>query len=179
MSRIEKALEKAAQLRGNAVPPKGLRQRDVRYPHAPRQTVGTTPIDDPYLVAYRDPASPASEEYKKLKARIVMSTKQESFKNMLLVTSAVGGEGKSITAANLALSLSQDYDHSVLLVDADVRKPSLSKLFNIPTDIGLSGCMEDDRAIGSALIKLGNGNLSFLPSGKLHDNPFELFCSHR
>jgi protein-tyrosine kinase len=179
MSRIEKALEKAAQLRGDDGTQKRSGQRDVRYQHAPRQTVGTTPIDDPYLVAFRDPASPASEEYKKLKSRIVMLTKQESFKNTLLVTSAVGGEGKSITAANLALSLSQDYDHSVLLVDADVRKPSLSKLFNVKTGIGLSDCIEDDRDIGSALIKLGNGNLTFLPSGKRPDNAVELFSSQR
>ena len=179
MSRIEKALEKAAQLRGDDGTPKGPRQRDIHYRQASRQTTGTMRLDDPHLVAYRDPASPASEESKKLKARIVMTTKQESFKDMLLVTSAVGGEGKSITAANLALSLSQDYDHSVLLVDADVRKPSLSKLFNITSNSGLSDCIEDDRDIGSALIKLGNGNLTFLPSGKRHDNAAELFSSQR
>lgn len=179
MSRIEKALEKAARLRGDDFTSKGSQQRDVHYRHASRQTTGTALTDDPYLVGGRYPATPVSEEYKKLKATIVKLTKQEPFKNMLLVTSAIGGEGKSLTAANLALSLSQDYDHSVLLVDADVRKPSLHKLFNVTPESGLSDCVDDDRDIGSALIKLGNGNLTLLPSGKRHDNPVELFSSQR
>jgi len=179
MSRIEKALEKAARLRGDDITPKRPQERDVHYLQAPRQGTKIASMGVPRLVAFHDPASPVSEEYKKLKARIVSLTKQESFKNMLLVTSAIGGEGKSITAANLALSLSQDYDHSVLLVDADVRKPTLHKLFNVTPGIGLSDCVDDDRDLGSAFIKIGNGNLTLLPSGKRHDNPVELFSSQR
>jgi exopolysaccharide/PEP-CTERM locus tyrosine autokinase len=106
-------------------------------------------------------------------------TRREPFKNVLLVTSSVGGEGKSITAANLALSLARDYDHSVLLIDADTRKPSLHTLLNVKPGIGLSDCVADNVDVGSALVKVGNDNLKFLPSGRKIENPVELFSSQK
>ena len=180
MSRIENALEKAARLRGNEF-------RGEKVPtnsgNRERKTAGTAgniiPVENPYLVAAREPSSPATEEYKKLKSAIIRMTKENPQKNMILVTSAVGGEGKSLTAANLALSLSQDYDHSVLLIDADLRKPALDKLFNVSPEYGLSDCIAEDRDIGSALVTLGNGNLSFLSAGTRKENPVELFSSQR
>ena len=180
MSRIENALEKAARLRSSEVPSEkdpaitGSRERKIA------STAGKViPIDNPYLAAFCEPASPASEEYKKLKSAIIRMTKKDPQRRTILVTSAVGGEGKSITAANLALSLSQDYDHSVLLIDADLRRPALHHLFNVSPDSGLSDCIAEDRDIGSALLTLGNGNLSFLPSGKRKENPVELYSSQR
>jgi len=181
MSRIEKALEEASRLRSD--------NRETREPHettAPPErkirhaAAGAAPIDNPYLVAYNKPHSPAAEEYKKLKSQIITMTKQDPQKNVILVTSAVGGEGKSVTTANLALSLAQDYDHSVLLIDADMRKPTLHELFQVTPGIGLSDCVAEDLDIGSALITLGNGNLSFLSSGKQgKKNPVELVSSQR
>ncbi len=179
MSRIEKALENATRLGGDTVAFQGHRQDDIYHRQRPHHAPGGLSIDNPYLVAGHGQTTPASEEYKKLKARIVKMTKGESFRNMLLVTSAIGGEGKSITAANLALSLSQEYDHSVLLIDADLRKPSLHKLFNVPPGTGLSDCVENDLDVGSSLVKIGNGNLTLLPAGKQSVNPVELFSSQR
>ncbi len=180
MSRIENALEKASKLRdghtgsGRSQETDAHRQRKISQAAA-----GAVPIDNPYLVAYHKPHSPASEEYKKLKSLIIRMTKQEPRKNVILVTSAVGGEGKSLTAANLALSLSQDYDHSVLLIDADLRKPALHRLFQVTPESGLSDCVAEDRDIGSSLITLGNGNLTFLSSGKRSEDPVELVSSQR
>lgn len=180
MSRIEKALEKAVQLRSGELRSEKAPTTSGHREGRSARTVGTAvPIDNPYLVAFREPASPASEEYKKLKSSIIRMTKQEPQKNMILVTSAVGGEGKSITAANLALSLSQDYDHSVLLIDADQRKPTLHRLLQVTPDRGLSDCIAEDRDIGSAIVTIGNGNLSFLSSGTRKENPVELFSSQR
>jgi exopolysaccharide/PEP-CTERM locus tyrosine autokinase len=180
MSRIENALEKASKLRdGNYVTGISKETDAHRQRKISQAAAGAVPIDNPYLVAYHKPHSPASEEYKKLKSLIIKMTKQEPEKNVVLVTSAVGGEGKSITAANLALSLSQDYDHSVLLIDADMRKPTLHRLFQVAPDSGLSDCVAEGRDIGSALITLGNGNLTFLSSGKRIENPVELVSSQR
>ncbi len=175
MSRIEDALEKASRLRRNP-PSRG------QVPHNGDAT-GTNnhrngSIDHPFLVTSRNKFSPVSEEYKKLKARIMRITKQEPFRNLLLVTSSVGGEGKSLTAANLALSLAHDYDHSVLLIDADTRKPSLHTLLNVKPGIGLADCVDNDLDIGSALIRVGN-NLQFLAPGKKIENPVELFSSQK
>ncbi len=136
-------------------------------------------IEHPHLVSSRSAFSPVAEEYKKLKARVMRMTRQEAFRNVLLVTSAVGGEGKSVTAANLALSLSRDYDHSVLLIDADTRKPSLHSFLNVKPEIGLSDCVLDDIDVGKAMIKAGNGNLRFIGAGRKSDNPVELFASLR
>ncbi len=180
MSRIENALEKASRLRDSK---KATGESQETVAHRERKAVQAVaqaiPIDNPYLVAYHKPHSPVAEEYKKLKSLIITITKREPEKNVILVTSSVGGEGKSITAANLALSLSQDFDHSVLLIDADMRKPTLHRLFNVTHESGLSDCVAEGRDISSALITLGNGNLTFLSSGKRIDNPVELVSSQR
>jgi protein-tyrosine kinase len=179
MIRTENALEKSSRLRRSP----GIAEQARRPSAAPAGGNGqlhtSAGIAHPYLVTCRDSFSPVSEEYKKLKARVMRMTKQEPFRNVLLVTSSVGGEGKSVTAANLALSLSRDYDHSVLLIDADTRKPSLHALLNVKPGIGLSDCVVDDIDIASALIKMDNGNLQFLPSGQKNENPVELFSSQK
>ncbi len=180
MSRIENALEKASRMRnGSDATEKPRQSVDQRHRRPALQSPGPLQDVDPHLIAHSDSAAVVSEEFKKLKAMIIKMTKQESFKNMLLVTSSVGGEGKSTTAANLALSLAQEYDHSVLLIDADMRKPTLHRLFNVTPGIGLSDCVSDERDIASALVKIGNGNLMFLPPGKRTENPVELFSSQR
>lgn len=169
MSKTETALEKAAKLRST----KNMSER-------PRQlSPGTAYRDNPYLVTISDPTSPVAEEYRKLKSSLIRLTKKDQFKNVLLVTSSVGGEGKSITALNLALSLSQDYDHSVLLIDADLRMPSLQRYLNVTAETGLSDCLVDGIDVGAALIRIGEGNLTFLPSGKKNEKPVELFSSKK
>lgn len=178
MSRTENALEKASRVRrGDA----GQEPRNGDAGAADSRFNGSRrgPIDHPHLVTSRNKFSPVSEEYKKLKARVMRMTKQEPFRNVLLVTSSVGGEGKSVTAANLALSLARDYDHSVLLIDADTRKPSLHSLLNLKPGPGLADCVADDLDPGQALIKVGNGNLRFLGPGMKIDNPVEMFSSQK
>lgn len=175
MSRTENALEKASRMR--RTPGRTEYSQAVPDPGGNGDVHGR--IDHPFLVTTRDTFSPVCEEYKKLKARIMRMTKQEPFKNVLLVTSSVGGEGKSITAANLAVSLSHDYDHSVLLIDADTRKPSLHTLLKVKPGTGLSDCVTDDIEVGTALINVGNGNLKFLSAGTKNENPVELFSSHK
>ncbi len=167
MSRVDNNVERHTRLRAGNNGGQGPQSDSVPEIH------------HPHLLTSRTVFSPVLEEYKKLKARVMRLTKQEPFRNVLLITSAVGGEGKSVTAANLALSLARDYDHSVLLIDADTRKPSLHSLLNIKPGLGLSDCLSDDIDIASALIKVGNGNLQFLPSGRKTENCVELFSSHR
>ncbi len=173
MSRTEDIVEKVRLPRSGA-----NAERSEQVPAA-RNNKPHSRIEHPFLVTSRNSFSPICEEYKKLKARVMRMTKQEPFKNVLLVTSSVGGEGKSITAANLAFTLSRDYDHSVLLIDADTRRPSLHALLNVTPGLGLSDCIAEDIDVGSVLVKAGSGNLQFLPPGKKVDNPVELFSSQK
>ena len=179
MSRIEEALEKAAQLRidptpimsaGRTFPKKHL------PPPLPTQTIKVT---NRLLVTANDPHTPAAEEYRKLKSIIVKLTQGEHFKNMLMVTSSIGNEGKSITALNLALSLAQEHDHTVVLVDADIRKPAIHDYLGLENKLGLTECLRDGRDVKDALINTGIGRLSVLPAGRMVQNPAEIFSSQR
>lgn len=181
MSRIEEALEKAAQLR-NGRPVKVPPLVTTPPPAHPDRTTDTSvgiKVTNPLLVAASDPLTPIAEEYRKLKSALVSLTKGESFRNMLMVTSAVSCEGKSITALNLALSLAQDYDHTVLLVDADLRKPSLHSYLGLEPRAGLSECLREGVPLEDLLCRTGIGKLSFLPAGKEMANPAELLSSQK
>ena len=179
MSRIEKALEKAAQIRepegvrGNGEPPVSAR-REIPGENDPV----TYRTDNPFLVTVRDPRSPVAEEYRKLKTMVLKLTKKD-FRNMLAVTSPLGGEGKSITSVNLAVMLAQEYGQTVLLIDADLRKPSLGRYLGIETEFGLGDCLADKVDAGKAMVKTGIPKLSFLSSGRGVPNPAELLSSYR
>jgi protein-tyrosine kinase len=179
MSRIEKALEKANKLREKKdienVPGPEVKGASFGYP----DTEVSINLTNPYLVTITGAASPITEEYRKLKSMIVKLTTRETFLNTLMVTSALAGEGKSLTALNLAVTLAQDHDHTVLLVDADLRQPSLHRLLDIESPVGLSDCLTNGTDISRALIKTGIGKLVVLPSGKVIANPVELLLSKK
>jgi protein-tyrosine kinase len=179
MSRIEEALEKANKLRGtgniDAAPAEAASA-------AVNNFAGTTPpirVDNPYLLTITEPDSPVTEEFRKLKSVIVNITKKGTFKNALMVTSSVAGEGKSLTALNLAITLAQEYDHTVLLVDADLRQPSITDYLGIPPQTGLSDCLSNGNDVGSVLIKTGIGKLMILSAGSRVSNPVELLSSNK
>ncbi|MFZ5997648.1 MAG: XrtA-associated tyrosine autokinase [Nitrospirota bacterium] len=182
MSRIEKALEKAVQLRGTESEGGADEQAPVSKPAFKRERVvplRELTVDSPYIITITEPASPIAEEYRKLKSLIVKQTKLGGFQNTIMVTSSLGWEGKSITALNLAVTLSQEYDHTVLLVDADLRKPSLHGYFKLMPEIGLADCLLDEAALGDALIQTGIGKLALLPAGKRVKDPVELLSSQK
>jgi exopolysaccharide/PEP-CTERM locus tyrosine autokinase len=185
MSRIEEAMEKAARMRDARGGDPVAGKETVKAPFTPstptRYQVPETKItvDSPMLVTATDPHSPTAEEYRKLKSVLVSLTRQDPFRNTLMVTSSVSGEGKSVTAVNLAISLAQEFDHTVLLVDADLRKPSLHGYFGLEPKSGLSDCLQHGVDPGEVLIRTGIGKLTLLPSGKPVRNPAELLSSQR
>ena len=79
--------------------------------------------------------SAAVEQYRKLAATLHLANVEQELK-VIMVTSAVPGDGKTLTAANLALTLSESYRRRVLLVDADLRRPSLYDIFQLPNMVG-------------------------------------------
>lgn len=179
MSRIEEALEKASKLRTESTLELFTEKKAAQIHTPPPMTATGITVVNPLLVTVNDPHTQAAEEYRKLKSVIVNLTKEGSFLNMLMVTSSIGGEGKSLTALNLALSLAQEFDHTVLLVDADIRKPSIHNYLGIENSAGLTDCLLNEIDVKDALIRTGIGKLSFLPAGRSVPNPAEVFNSQR
>jgi exopolysaccharide/PEP-CTERM locus tyrosine autokinase len=137
------------------------------------------PINNPFLVVPGSTNNPAAEEYRKLKSLVLRLTKREKFLNTLLITSAGSNEGKTLTALNLAIVLAQEYDHSVLLVDADLRRPSVHRYLGIHPEAGLAQCLQDNVPVSRALVKTGLGRLVVLPAGNAVADPVELLSSSR
>lgn len=185
MSRIEEALKKASQMRDTAhraSTPKPLSEEVVNQ-KLKESTVTAEAIErvkgQHLLVSMNDNVSPAAEEFRKLKQNLVRLSKKNGFHNTVLVTSGTVAEGKSVTATNLAISLAHEFDHTVLLVDADIRRPSINHLLNLENTYGLADCLNDGTDVGKALVPTGIGKLTFLPAGTPTANPGELLSSKR
>lgn len=107
------------------------------------------------------------------------STKVEDG-NLIMITSAFAGEGKTFISINLALSMARERDHHVIFVDADVAKPHVSEVFGLASEKGLLDFIEDDSLIVNSLIIPTNiDGLSVLPAGRPRPNATELLASSR
>ncbi|MGL5869560.1 CpsD/CapB family tyrosine-protein kinase [Clostridium chrysemydis] len=126
------------------------------------------------LIVEAQPKSISAEKYRVLRTNIQYSSIDKEIRR-LVVTSAEPGEGKSTTAGNLALAFSQD-NKKVLLIDCDLRKPSVHKKFKISNTLGLSDVIINKEKIQEA-IQERNENLDVLSAGKLPPNPSELLGS--
>jgi exopolysaccharide/PEP-CTERM locus tyrosine autokinase len=98
--------------------------------------------------------------------------------NLIMVTSALPGEGKSFTAVNLAISIAMELDNTVMLVDADVARPSVLTMLGLPPAEGLLDVVKDDSLdISQVLLHTNVEKLSILPSGTSHPRATELLAS--
>ncbi len=138
----------------------------------------TNPEISENLVVIKNPLSHVAEEYRKLRTTIFEATEGTSA-NTILVTSSMSGEGKSLTSANLAASISLKSDHSVLLIDADLRRPTLHKYFNLTPEKGLIDYLRGEAELDEVLLSIDIGNMLLLPAGKPTANPVELLTSNR
>jgi protein-tyrosine kinase len=103
--------------------------------------------------------------------------------NLIMITSALAGEGKSFTAVNLALSIANELDHTVMLVDADVARPSVMRMLGLAGSDGvieapgLLDVLEGRVEMASALLKTNVDKLTLLPSGTPHQRATEMLAS--
>jgi capsular exopolysaccharide synthesis family protein len=116
------------------------------------------------------------EQYRRL-AGVLHELQLDKGLKSLLVTSAVPGEGKTFTVSNLALTLSESFKRRVLLIDADLRRPSVHEVFRLPNKAGLSDMLRSE-ASGLPMLQLSK-NLSVLPAGSLDRNPMAALTSAR
>jgi capsular exopolysaccharide synthesis family protein len=132
----------------------------------------------PDLITLSDPRSPAAEAYRTLRTNLYFSSLDQALET-LVVTSAAPGDGKSTTLSNLAVTMAQG-EKRAILVDADLRQPSLHSYFGVSNNLGLTTMAVDDDALADPpLVATAVDNLWLLPSGPLPPNPAEILGSRR
>lgn len=130
------------------------------------------------LIVLKQPRAPIAEAYRILRTNLRFSG-LENTGGLLLVTSANPGEGKTTTSANLAIALAQA-GKRVVLVDVDLRRPSLYKFFGVSNDVGLSQLfLEDGASSETVALSTPVPGLRLVPSGPLPPNPSEMLESKR
>ncbi len=139
-----------------------------------------------HTMGFVTPAAPrslAADEFRVIKRPLLDNASGKSAApvangNLIMVTSAMPGEGKSFTAINLAMSMAMELDYRVLLVDADVAKPSLMKTLGLPPSSGLLDLLLDKRTdMADVMLRTNVEKLTLLPSGTPHPRATELLAS--
>jgi exopolysaccharide/PEP-CTERM locus tyrosine autokinase len=198
MSLIERALNKARDgaapapvaggIRVGAEPPPSVppsaavpaRSPAPRRAEAPELQVTDSLLAGAGLLAPPDQQRQVTSEYRQIKRRLLAEIQAGSANRMVLMASALPGEGKSFSSANLAFSLALEPDFTVVLVDADVIKPNLSRVFGL---LGRPGLMDAavDRSVDveSLIVSTNIEGLSILPAGRTDANATEHFASSR
>jgi len=130
------------------------------------------------LITLADPRSPAAEAYRTLRTNLTFAALDKPIET-LVVTSAAPGEGKSTSLANLAVTMAQG-ERRTILVDADLRRPSLHEILGLSNDRGLTTMFVEPQALRRPpLAETDVENLLLLPSGPLPPNPADLLGSRR
>ena len=135
------------------------------------------------LICPEAPRTRIADEYRVIKRPLIENAMGKGASpikdgNLIMVTSALPGEGKTFTAANLALSIAMELDNTVMLVDADVARPTLLSRFGLPPSRGLLDVLVDDSvSLSHVLLRTNVEKLTFLPSGTQHPRATELLAS--
>jgi capsular exopolysaccharide synthesis family protein len=127
------------------------------------------------LITAQNVKSPITEQYRTIRTNIQFTSIDTELKT-IMVTSTGPAEGKSTTAANLAVVFSQQ-GKSVLLVDADLRKPTVHYTFNLTNTFGFTSVLTKQLSIEEAIVESNASNLCLLSSGPIPPNPAELMGS--
>jgi capsular exopolysaccharide synthesis family protein len=127
------------------------------------------------LIALSDQHSAGAERFTTLASRLRYAQRRHSLRK-LLVTSAIPGEGKTLMCANIAITLAATLQRT-LIIDADLRKPSISRLLNVESNSGLSDWWERGEAVAGSLVRAKQVPLWVLPAGKELERPASLLQS--
>lgn len=188
MERIKQALERAraerqqgqsseAQAADQATSNvKELPSQEVKYSQTRNIEVSNTKMRSQRLVSGFDPCE-FTDAYKMLRTQVLQRLNENNW-NVLAITSPGAGEGKTLTALNLAASIAMEVDYTVLLVDANLRHPNLHEHLGIPGGRGLSNYLKDDTPLSELLVHpKGIDHLTVLPGGQAMQNSAELLNS--
>ncbi|MDP3872647.1 MAG: XrtA-associated tyrosine autokinase [Methyloversatilis sp.] len=140
-------------------------------------------LDSMGIVVPSSPRSQIAEEFRVIKRPILANAHGKGAApvdngNLIMVTSSVPGEGKSFNSINLAMSIAMELDNRVLLVDADVARPSILNLLGLPPAKGLMDVLLDKNvSLPDVLLRTNIEKLTLLPAGMPHKNATELLAS--
>ncbi len=174
MSMIKKALQRARKDRheeGHRIP---VEQAASEMPGLAEKARGDTrtkaiSLDHSHIEKHRI-VMPSGDPkildcYNLLRTQVLQRTRDKGYRT-IMVTSAVAGEGKTVTAVNLAMSIARDVQHTVLLVDTDLRNPQIHHYLGCNATRGLSDYILDDVPLAELLVNPGIGKMVVLPAGK-------------
>jgi capsular exopolysaccharide synthesis family protein len=200
MSKIHQALLKADQVRqGRKDLVEGIKRQVIPPPSSEESKIENEAASSPEtlapmtstissveldiqagskLVSYLDPKSIASEQYRALKTKVFQLHQAHGFKT-LLVTGAGISEGKTTTATNLALTMAQEINLKVLLMDGDLRRPSIHRFLGIRTPFGLSDYLSEKCSVEQMIYGTQLKNFRVVLAGPTPHNPAELLNSQR
>lgn len=178
----------AAEQPAVLVPAHRAVEPEVPKESAPRRESRSVAIDLGRLMAmgYLTPDTPRTQladEFRVIKRPLLSNATGRSAApvergNLIMVTSAMPGEGKTFTAINLAMSIAMELDHTVLLVDADVARPAVLERLGLQSSKGLLDLLTDPQIeLPDVLLKTNVDKLSILPAGTHHDRATELLAS--
>ena len=128
---------------------------------------------EPRLVAITHPHSTYCEEYRSLRTQVLHKSQRQKLQS-IVVASANPGEGKSVTALNLSWLLAQTDGVTALIIDSDLRMPSLTDYLGIETDKGLSDILSGHATLRESIIRLEPAGLHLLPGGEARSDVAEL-----
>ncbi len=152
---------------------------EPKYKNGSFNAPNSLPIGiNPSLITLLKPHSAASEQFRQLKTNILFPEKGEAPRT-IMITSASPHEGKSFVSVNLAISIAQSIDEFVLLMDCDLRSPSIADLFGFERAQGLSEYLSSEISLASVLKKTFIDKLTILPGGSIPPNPSELLSSEQ
>ena len=169
----------AARHPGPAMSPSG--DRDA-LPQSRRVDLDLVVIAASGIVTPNAPRSQMADQYRVIKRPLIANAvgrgaASVSHGNLIMVTSALPGEGKSFTSINLAMSIASELDHTVMLVDADVARPSVLRMLGLEQGPGLLELLEGKTDMASVLLRTNVDKLTLLPSGSPHPKATELLAS--
>ena len=133
---------------------------------------------EPHLIAITEPRSPECEQFRSLRTRLLQAGERER-KRAFVITSAGVGEGKTLTALNLAWLLAQTDGVKALIIDADLRQPCAADYLGIETEVGLSEVLTGQTRFTEAIVKLEPSGLHLLPGGAAREDVAELLSGPR
>lgn len=185
MERIKQALEKAREERikaGGALSPldpagsASLPAAQIMYTHTRTEEVPREFLREMRVIAGLE-SGEFADSYKILSTQVLQRLREHGW-NALAITSPVNGEGKTLTAINLAICLAREVDYTVLLVDANLRNPSIHTYFGINPERGLSDYLTGDAPLPELLIHpSGIGSFVILPGGQPLEHSSEMLNS--
>lgn len=149
-------------------------QRDAETRLKLKSLARSNPRISPYVLAWHDPKSRVSEAFRGIRTQLLFSLRGDH--KLLAVSSPSQGDGKSTVTANLAVSMA-NAGKSVLLVDCDMRRPNIDKLFGIENHSGLVDVVNGQAELSDCIHAEVVENLAVLTSGVIPENPAELLAS--